>query len=99
MHNEEQKLCFMQSWSRIHAKTINKIDKHANLTTIYPNLGESSIMEAWGSIICEKFDIIPMLHKTYYHTKKNIEEKTREYAIYGGSNKPTTEKHMNAQTF
>ena len=56
-------------------------------------------MEAWGSIICEKFDIIPMLHKTYYHTKKNIEEKTREYAIYGGSNKPTTEKHMNAQTF
>ena len=43
--------------------------------------------------------IIPMLHKTYYHTKKNIEEKTREYAIYGGSNKPTTEKHMNAQTF
>ena len=62
MHNEEQKLCFMQSWSRIHAKTINKIDKHANLTTIYPNLGESSIMEAWGSIICEKFDIIPMLH-------------------------------------
>ena len=38
-----------------------------------------------------------MFHKTSYQTKKKIEEKTREHAIYGGLNKLIVENHMNAQ--